>query len=1475
MQHRDVGNHGRRRRRRAPFIASLAGLACAAVALTPSSLSAGAAAPAQRVDAAAKIRSEIPGLRTRTSRTYVTEDGRQLARLYARPVNYRDARGRWQAIDNRLVDGRDARYAWRNAANSYDLDLPAAIEDAPVRFAARGAWLSFALRGASARGAASDATARYAGALDGVDVAYAAQDTGVKETLTVREASAPTTFRFDVAASAGLTPREHASGGIEFTDRDGDVALSVAAPVMYAAGDPADASTDLDYAIERAGSGWELTLRADAGWVRRKLEEGPVVVDPTLTIGSLTATESAARECVYMKNTNGNTSWCVGPQIVAETIGDGAVRRPMIKFDLTSVPKGVSILHAKLNLKNGANPGIVKAYPLTRSNWTTSANWWKYDGSNTWTASGGDYDPVAVSSNSSVPGNTLATRFYLTEMVEAWHHGLEPNNGLILIANTGQQAAWPSSYDSSVGDRPTLDVVYEQHMGTQAQHTFERQRLSDRMAVAVNVQNGNLVLKAQDAVVAGTAMDLQLGRFYNSAHGHGFLDPGRSWRMSNEINLGLLPDGSPLIAGWEGQHVSFIRKVDAQGNESFLTPPGTNATLTKESSQFRLRFNRTGESLFFPLAGGGVTRHEDKNQNGINFAYSGAKMTSATDTQGRVTTFDFQGGDTVRKMTDSGGREYLYSYTNGNLTQYTDPAGGVTKYAYDVNNRMTDVTDPKNVVTKIAYDTSGRVTSIKRDYRATTGAFAAETKFKYDGHTTMDPCTNPTGTLPVDAIVGKTVVTDPRNNTTTYCYDWLGRVRKTRDGRGNDRAASYTSNSDVDEYTDGVGSTAPLTSLTWSTDGNNNLLGGQSPEGASWTAAYNNPNQTHPYYPSSATDEQGNQTTIAYDTAGNPTQLNNQGQTGVETTINWNTSPKGTIDSIVDGENHTTDYSYDSAGNLTSIAPPSPLGQTKITYESPNSLGRIATLEEGVVGGTAQHSESYTYDALGRLNTITYSDNSSIDYDYDLNGNLVKLTEPTGVTVYEYDNLNRLTKEILPLPLGANDYTYDAAGNLLTVTDSGGTTSYDYNAVNLNTKVTQPGPHVTNLVYHAQRNFRTQTQYPNGVTVFATPDSANRVDVIEAKQGTTSLVKRDYHYKDAAGTDRATLQHETDLAGRKTTYTYDSLNRLDVAEEKDSGGTLLSKWDYGYDKAGNRTSQTVNNTSTTTYAYNAANQLTSLTPPGGSAQTFTYDNVGNELTNGNGRTLEYNVRDQTTGITPTSGGIKTILSYSGASQDDVTLEGSTTVQNNVLGVGIAGGTTPTYYTRDEKGSLLGQRSGTTRQYAVQDRLGSVIGLTNASGTLSKSYRYDPYGNTTSTGGGGAESRFRYAQGWLSDGGLYHFGARYYDPSVGRWTQRDPLDQTGDLAEGNLYAYVGDDPVNATDPEGRFLSRIMYCLAGAAGANATPGVPIPSRVIIRSVTGCIAGASANDNGPRRGLPWEDIICQWGDPMPRCRDEDTMG
>jgi RHS repeat-associated protein len=117
-------------------------------------------------------------------------------------------------------------------------------------------------------------------------------------------------------------------------------------------------------------------------------------------------------------------------------------------------------------------------------------------------------------------------------------------------------------------------------------------------------------------------------------------------------------------------------------------------------------------------------------------------------------------------------------------------------------------------------------------------------------------------------------------------------------------------------------------------------------------------------------------------------------------------------------------------------------------------------------------------------------------------------------------------------------------------------------------------------------------------------------------------------------------------------------------------------------------------------------------------------------------------------------------------------------------------------------------------------LNPVVGLTESNGTLVSTYQYDSYGNLTSSTGTVANP-WRFAGGYFdSSTGLYKFGARYDDPTLGRWSQQDPvrghLDDPNSL---NRYVYVSDDPVNLTDPSGELpcaLAQIIITPTGLPG-----------------------------------------------------------
>ncbi|MBN2560052.1 MAG: RHS repeat-associated core domain-containing protein, partial [Phycisphaerae bacterium] len=120
------------------------------------------------------------------------------------------------------------------------------------------------------------------------------------------------------------------------------------------------------------------------------------------------------------------------------------------------------------------------------------------------------------------------------------------------------------------------------------------------------------------------------------------------------------------------------------------------------------------------------------------------------------------------------------------------------------------------------------------------------------------------------------------------------------------------------------------------------------------------------------------------------------------------------------------------------------------------------------------------------------------------------------------------------------------------------------------------------------------------------------------------------------------------------------------------------------------------------------------------------------------------------------------------------------------------------------GGLLAIRQGGTNYYCGTDGKGNVTEARWSNGAVRASYTYAPFGELlTQTNTYNQPFRFQ-SKLFHARSGLSYFGARWMDPSTGRWLSREPLGEAGSI---NLYSYCANDPVNNSDPLGlESLSR---------------------------------------------------------------------
>lgn len=315
-------------------------------------------------------------------------------------------------------------------------------------------------------------------------------------------------------------------------------------------------------------------------------------------------------------------------------------------------------------------------------------------------------------------------------------------------------------------------------------------------------------------------------------------------------------------------------------------------------------------------------------------------------------------------------------------------------------------------------------------------------------------------------------------------------------------------------------------------------------------------------------------------------------------------------------------------------------------------------------------------------------------------------------------------------------------------------------------------------------------------------------------------------------------------ASQRTCYQYDQYNRLTRAFTTNDGtcttpnlSTGANGYDhtYAYDKVGN-----IQHTGTSPVTYDPFDPWRPLSV---GSMSYTYDTAGRVITRTEtgqpAQTIAWDPLGRVESVTQ-SGTATEFLYDADGSRVARRVGGVVTVQAGPFEWSAADGLTK-YYTHPTTGELLAYRTSAGLHWVFSDHLGSLAAQRDPSGTVTHQ-RYHPYGTQRTTGVVDIELGFTGQR--LDPTGLMHYGARLYDPALGRFISPDPI--VPDPANPqvlNRYAYVANNPVNYTDPTGHAIPAIVGAALVGAAVGAAGGA-LMEWLVTGEVTwrGPVAGAA---------------------------------
>lgn len=862
-------------------------------------------------------------------------------------------------------------------------------------------------------------------------------------------------------------------------------------------------------------------------------------------------------------------------------------------------------------------------------------------------------------------------------------------------------------------------------------------------------------------------------------------------------------------------HAPLVDRVNITGRATgFGTTFGSRGNVTKMTS-FADALNQTGGvSVYtqYDIAGNVVKTIDGKGSpttisytDNFGGADAEARTSTAPSALANLSTFAF-----ATSATNAAGTAYTqFDYFTGATADAEDIFGTVNSTYYnDPLNRPTQVISAANrtafkAQTSVVYNDAQKMVTVTSDSK-TFGDNLIKSVALYDG-------------------LGRTVETREYEDATNYVktiqeFDSLGRAYRAsnpfRAHLGESASWTTTSFDDLGRVTEvKTADNAKVTRQYWGSSVRVFDQAGKSRAGVSdalgrltKVVEYDNGADLETHFTYDVVGRlrktlQGSQTRFfMYDDLGRLIRSKQQEQLA--------NSNLAISDPVTGNSNWAAKFDYDNNGNLVSTTDSRGITiattfdnlnrptfrdydgtalDVTLVYDDPaiaNSKGKLTKVSSSV-----SETRFTSFDELGRIKSSVQTTGGQTwsfpDYSYDLGGALVAQTYPSGrVVKTESDNIGRLSKVSSQMPnqverVMLNQLSYNSFGALTSARLGNGRWE--------------------SMEYDALRGQLTKIAVGGSI-------------------GDASVLKLEYNYSTVSGQtsdNNGALRKQTitlpGVAPIEQNYTYDALNRLDVATET-VGSNVQWRQDFNYDRFGNRTFNAAN---TTTLGTNNAITNPAVNPADNKfyqTDGYVYDSEGNLTSGPDGVSMTYNADNKQS-----------------QSVNSVT---QTTTNYDYDGIGKrvrkASGNNETYFVYDAFGKLVAEY--TTNQaittegakFLTADLVGSPRVSTNNLGQVSSRHDYMPFGEEVAAGLGnrGQVAGFstddgvrQYFTGYERDteSGLDFAQNRYLAARLGRFTSVDPLAASASAKNPqtlNRYTYALNSPYKFTDPLG--LAATQHC-----------------------------------------------------------------